>query len=109
MHELVSAVRKQQVFMVKVLEQLHVLTVQHSSSPEEETAAKIFDIVQQYLCFLRSVGKARQSSQDTVAVAVGLEPPSTLVDLVWHVHQQCPERYSQDCQTLCGVFVDHKF
>ena len=65
------------------------------------TAGGVAASVPEYICFLRSIGKA------------GGAPlvPSLMVDLVWHVHQQSTGgargRYGVDCLRIAGRLVDH--
>lgn len=36
-----------------------------------------------------------------------LAPPTLLVDMVWHTHQQMPAKYAADCIRIVGMFLDH--
>ena len=53
--------------------------------------------VGEYLSFLARVGLANGAPL----------VPTLMVDLVWHVHQQHPGRYNEDCLRVAGRLVDH--
>ena len=60
-----------------------------------ETRSAVEAAVSDYILFLSSM---RHSD--------ALEP-SSLVDLVWHTHQQMTDRYHQDCLRIAGRLIDH--
>ena len=91
LNTLVIDVRKQQLFMEKVLD----------TALDVDAENTVLD----YMKFLRvSGGLCGGGNQE------GREPP-LLVDLVWHVHMQLFRGgvYGADCVRIAGRFVDHKF
>ena len=94
MHSLVVDVRKQQSFMVKVLNHCH------------GTVEDVDRTVLEYMSFLRSSGRVGRSGNHEV-----LMEPSLLVDLVWHVHMQLfrGSVYGADSIRIAGRLVDHEF
>ena len=86
--DLVAAVRRQEVFMGKIL-----------------ALADSFDAdaaLAEYRAFLHRAGAPLPRG------APPLEP-APMVDLMWHTHMQAddPRRYRWDCAALAGRFVDH--
>jgi hypothetical protein len=83
--DLVAAMRRQESFMSRILAQRALL----------ETRSAVEAAVGDYCCFLSAMRHAD-----------ALEP-SMLVDLVWHTHQQMPDRYHKDCVRIAGRLLDH--
>ena len=83
--DLVAAMRRQESFMSSILAQRALL----------ETHSAVEAAVGDYCFFLSAMRHAD-----------ALEP-STLVDLVWHTHQQMPDRYHEDCVRIAGRLLDH--
>jgi hypothetical protein len=83
--DLGAAIQRQAKFMRQVLEIRSII----------ESAGVVAAAVREYRQF---VELAR--STDTLA-------PTVLVDLVWHTHQQHPERYARECTALAGRLLDH--
>ena len=88
LEEFVVAVRRQARFMRNML---------HEKAAGLCTEASIKSAVDEYHRFLASL----RGCDD------GVEPPSALVDLVWHTHMQDAERYRSDCLAIVGRLVDH--
>ena len=84
---LVAAVRRQEAFMRKMMVGRAVF----------ETAESIESSVGEYLSFLARAGQANGAPL----------VPTVMVDLVWHVHQQRPRRYGEDCLSIAGRLVNH--
>ena len=92
---LVVDVRKQQLFMEKVLGSKCLgKTLDVESSP-----------VYEYLTFLREAGSNCGGHSEE------LMEPSLVVDVVWHVHMQMfrGSVYGADSIRIAGRFVDHEF
>ena len=83
--DLVAAIRRQESFMSSILAQRELL----------DTRSAVQVAVGDYCVFLSAMRHAD-----------ALEP-SALVDLVWHTHQQMPERYHKDCVRIAGRLLDH--
>jgi hypothetical protein len=96
---LVAAVRRQEAFMKGMLAQRLVL----ESVPVVTAAIAEY---RRFISRLRLRCSDGEEAEDPGA-GRGLAPPTLLVDLVWHTHQQHPGRYGEDCLRLAGVFVDH--
>jgi hypothetical protein len=83
--DLVAAIRRQESFMKRILAQRALL----------ETRSAVEHAVVDYIGFLSAMRHVES-----------LEP-SVLVDLVWHTHQQMPDRYHEDCVRIAGRLLDH--
>ena len=81
--DLVTALRRQQAFMRRVL-------------TEWVGGEHMRKAVHEYCEFLRLVQHS----------TVELEP-TLMVDLVWHTHMLYPKRYARDCLRIAGSFIDH--
>ena len=83
--DLVAAIRRQESFMSSILAQRALL----------ETRSAVEQALGDYIGFLSAMRHVE-----------ALEP-SALVDLVWHTHQQMPDRYHKDCVRIAGRLLDH--
>ena len=92
--DLVAAVRRQQQFMQSLLADIAAETATGSASFDAAVSAAV-DEYAQFLLDVRNGG------------GVDLAPPTPLVDLVWHTHQQMPAKYAADCIRIVGMFLDH--
>lgn len=92
--DLVAAVRRQQHFMQSLLADIAADTAKGSASFDAAVPAAV-DEYAQFLLDVRNGG------------GVDLAPPTPLVDLVWHTHQQMPAKYAADCIRIVGMFLDH--
>ena len=99
-NNLVQDVRKQQNFMSKMLSH-------HARFNENMIETSI----QEYIQFLRHAGGRGRECSDTEEEEEkmkDLEPPSLIVDAIWHVHMQLSD-YCCDSVRLAGRIVDHDF
>ena len=85
--DLVGAMQRQVGFMRQVL----------VARPVLNRADAIAGSVRQYRRFLEL---ARGHPEQPLS-------PTTAIDLVWHTHQQQPERYGAECVAIAGRFLDH--
>ena len=85
--DLVDAIRRQQVFMCKVL-------AVEADAYDEATA------LAGYASFMRRARALRGSEASVLE-------PELMVDLVWHTHMQAPNRYKDDCVQMVGFVLDH--
>jgi len=115
-NDLVQDVRKQQDFMSKILS--------HHSRNELENEDTIATSVQEYIQFLRHAGGRGRTKcthpghvrEEEAVEGVAeeedekdhLEPPSLMVDAIWHAHMQL-SNYCCDSVRISGSVVDHKF
>ena len=85
--DLVGAMQRQAGFMRQVL----------VARPVLDQPDAIASSVRQYRRFLEL---ARDAPEQPLA-------PTVPIDLVWHAHQQRPERYGAECVGIAGRFLDH--
>lgn len=85
--DMVSAVRRQELFMNDILK----------VESEYNNQKAISKAIQDYNQFLELF---KYGTKENLA-------PLPIVDLVWHTHQQFPEKYKIECQSICGSFLDH--
>jgi len=101
---LLQDVRKQQNFMSKILS--------HHCRNEFENEDMIETSVQEYIQFLRHAGgrgrKCTNMKEEEDDEGEDLEPPSLMVDAIWHAHMQL-STYCCDSVRLAGRVVDHDF
>ena len=103
-NNLLQDVRKQQNFMSKILS--------HHCRNEFENEDMIETSVQEYIQFLRHAGgrgrKCTNMKEEEDDEGEDLEPPSLMVDAIWHAHMQLSD-YCCDSIRLAGRIVDHDF
>lgn len=90
--DLVAAVRRQQQFMQTIL------LAESTGKTGAGFDAAVSAAVNEYAHFLVDV---RNGGGEDLA------PPTPLVDLVWHTHQQMPAKYAVDCIRIVGMSLDH--
>ena len=82
--DMVKAIRRQELFMKDILK-LNI---------NKEIISKA---VQEYNNFLELF---KLGNRNNLA-------PKPIVDLIWHTHQQFPEKYKTECVKFAGVFLNH--
>lgn len=90
--DLVAAVRRHLQFMQTIL------LAESTGKTGAGFDAAVSAAVNEYALFLVDV---RNGGGEDLA------PPTPLVDLVWHTHQQMPAKYAADCNRIVGMFLDH--
>ena len=93
--DLVAAVRRQQQFMQTILTDT---AAADNLKKGTGLCAVVTAVVTEYAHFLLDV---RNGGGEDLA------PPTPLVDLVWHTHQQMPAAYAADCIRIVGMYLDH--
>ena len=102
-NNLLQDVRKQQHFMSEILSR-HCRTLMFENEDMIETS------IQEYIQFLKQAGGRGRtcSNMKEEEKMEDFEPPSLIVDAIWHVHMQLSD-YCCDSVRLAGRIVDHDF
>jgi hypothetical protein len=85
--DMVSAIRRQEPFMQDILK----------IESEYGNTVAISKAIQEYNKFLELF---KYGNKENLA-------PVPIVDLIWHTHQQFPQKYKKECESITGVFLDH--